>query len=357
MTAATMAPPNVKVPTTLGLSRTVRNYYSLIPETPRSMGYHPSSISKPEFCPVKVWFEEEANDQIASTDPATIQKGWEFRRAILKSKKYKNSGKLEQEFHIGTAIHTMMQFSLGVVGKLRGLWQCGYLACGTVTSTVDFMPRTQVLDVNGEPLLMPAPCWSCAGLNRGAQYPWHYVEPGIGWTALANAMGVVGHMDGDLWEFRDGHWFRYVLEIKSINEYGYTEGKNPHWSDLALGEGWTAPVGWRAPLPSVWRELPQAKHVTQATIYAAAQGITHICFIYVNKNQVSQWKEFVVPIDPSALALAHGRIQAVEGARAQQSGPPVHARICSDVRDDTAAGCPAAERCFGCKAPDGAFKW
>lgn len=352
-----MAPPNVEVPTSLRLSRMVRNYHKLTPQVPRSYGWHPSSISSPEFCPVKAWFEEEAHDQLTSSDPETIQKGWEFKKALLTSNKFDTKGTLQPELDVGNSIHDMGQFYLGVIGKLRGRWQCGFRGCAAITQTVDFMPRTAYPDLHGQPLLMPAPCGICNGLNRGAQYPWLYVEPGIGWTALAKQMGVVGHMDGDLWELRDGHWFRYVLEIKSINEYGWTEGKNPYWADLAVAEGWTAPEGWRKPLPSVWKKLPQARHVTQATLYAAANGITHIVFLYINKNQVNQWKEFIAPIDPSALALAHGRIQAVEGARTQKLGPPVHARICSDIRDKTATGCPAAERCFGCKAPEGAFTW
>lgn len=345
---------NGKVPMDLSLAKQARAYFTLLPERQRSHGYHPSEVSKESWCPVLHWFVEEANDKMASTDPNLIREGYEFKKAVLKAKKFKNAGKLKQEFVYGDDIHRLVQYLLGVCGKLRGRWACAW--CRAETREVGWMPRTQVESVSGDPMFDAAPCMACHGRNLREDISWLYVEPSIGWTQLAAELGMDGHVDGDLWDYRDGQWYRYVLEVKSINEWGFCEGKNPHWEDLALGQGWHPPQGWRPAPPNEKRVLPKVDHVSQATIYAAAQGISHVCFVYVNKNQVSQWKEFVVPLDPEALAQARSRIQVVEEARMRRAGPPVHARVCADVRDETARECPASERCFGCKAPE-AFRW
>ncbi len=355
MSVPVMAPPTMLVPTSLGLAKQVRHYFKTRPQRARSAGNHPSSVSKTDYCPVLSYYVNDADDDLTSTDPARIERGFAFKQAWLKTKKPKRAGTLRQEFVIGDAIHELVQFGLGVTGRLRGLWMCQW--CRATTTAVDFMPRTQIPDDDGKPMLDAAPCRNCSGRNMRHDISWLYVEPGIAWTRIANELEMDGHMDGDLWEHREGYWYRYVLEIKSINEWGYCEGKNPQWEDLAVQSGWTPPADYRPALPSDRRILPNKEHITQATIYAACHGITHIVFIYVNKNQVSQWKEYVVPIDPAALTAAAGRIQAVQQARLNATGPPLHARVCYDVRDETARRCPAVERCFGCKADDGGFKW
>lgn len=336
------------VPLSLGLTKAVRAYYRLKPQRQRSAGFHPSEIAREEFCPVLKFFEQEADAKVVSDDPRSIQEGFNFKRTLLKMKADQFSDMLPSEFVIGHAIHDLVQFEFGAIGVLHGIWECP--ACGAQTLPGQ-MPRTQVEDRSGQPMLDAAPCRACNGQNYRSQIPWRYIEPAVGWRDAVRHLNISGHMDGDLRYLIDGKIHRYVLEIKSINQWGYGEGKQPRWEDQALGDGWQPPAGWQPALSSTYRKLPLANHVTQASLYAACEGITHIVFVYVNKNQIRNRKEFVVPLDPSVIHLASGKIQAVTEAQQRQIGPPLHARVCHDVRDDIARKCPAVERCFGCKPP------
>ena len=340
-------------PMSIGINRSVNAYYRLRAERARSYGFHPSEVSGYDFCAVRAYFLEEAYDQVCSSDPQQVRAGFGFIEAVQRMKANGFRPGLHSEFIIGHNIHELLQFELGVIGRLWGVWMCPH--CRLLTPE-GWMPRTQVADRNGEPMLDAAPCNRCRGRNYAHKLPWLYIEPSVGWTALARELGIDGHMDGDLRFFYNNVWYRYVLEIKSINDYGYSEGKHPKWETLALVDGWTPPQGWYPKNGHESRVLPLKKHVTQASLYAAVQGITHIVFMYVNKNQVSRRKELVVPIDPGALELARGKINAVNNARQNMQGPPIHARICSDVRDETARNCPASERCFGCRPPVNALE-
>jgi len=163
----------------------------------------------------------------------------------------------------------------------------------------------------------------CSGRNLRNDIGWYYVEPYI---KLA-AWEIDGHVDGVLHVPFKGQMLKLILEIKSINEAGYLEK---------------------------YGEIPKPEHIEQASLYAWAFGMSHVCFIYVNKGQVNQWKEFVVPRDEGSIRDAQGKILAVQEARARGE-PPVTTRACKDVREPRAAACPAVERCFGCKPPENFF--
>jgi hypothetical protein len=307
------------VPMALGLSKLVSAYLERRPERPRSPGFHPSESAY--MCPVLERFVDFANDDLCSGDPAKIEAAMNFRRAVLESKRF--SSNLKLEFLVGDAIHELVvQYHLGVLGFLWGVWECP--ECGSRTEA-GFMPRTQILDVRGQPMHEAAPCQACWGRNHRHDAPWRYREPAMGDTALAAELGISGNMDGDLRFYRDGRWFRYILEVKSINSAGYS-GKRGF-------------------------PLPKPEHILQASIYAYLKGVQWLHFIYVCKDQVSEWKEIVVPVDLEAVSRYKGRIDSVLKARAVGQ-LPLHARICSDPRDERARKCPAVSACFGCSAPD-----
>jgi len=331
----------------IGLSRLARAYHDRKMDPPPSMGHHhPSSISRDDFCPVLAFFYRMADDEVCGTDPNRIGAAMEFKRQIANARRFKAN--LKQEFIIGDEIHRLVQFLLGAIGKLWGVWKCP--VCKAKTKGEGYMPRTRFPDKEGKLMMDAAPCPKCNGRNRGLRIPWLYVEPSIKGTSIGEALRINGKVDGELRHVVGDTMHRLIAEIKSINDYGWSEGKQPRWEDVALDLGWTPPPGWRPAHPSPYRVLPKTEHVSQATIYAVCKGIRHICFIYVNKNQVASWKERIVPITQESWDLAQCRIAAVEQGVAE-GRPPLHARICTDPRDQIARKCPAAVMCFGRVAP------
>jgi hypothetical protein len=299
-------------PLALGLNKLVKAHITLSRGVPRAPGFHPSDL--PRMCPVLVRIEDQAREDVASDDPQRIAAGFKFMQDLVNAKKDSFSPEVQLEFRVGDEIHAEVQYRLGVLGLLWGKWQCDY--CYAVTDE-GWMPRMWMPDMNGEPLAEAAPCVKCNGLNRRGKKPWRYLEPKV-----ENAeWGVTGHCDGDLRIPHSGHWYRYILEVKSINSAGF-EGK-------------------RGP-------LPQPDHVTQASVYAWLLGVDYICFVYVCKDQVSKWKEFVVPVDRVAIADAQNRMRAVIESRAKNE-LPLKARACPSVQDERAKACPAVEKCFGCR--------
>jgi hypothetical protein len=320
MTTTTIAAPTYQtanVPLALGLNKLVRAWLDRRPERPRSPGFHPSESAY--MCPVLERLVDRANDDLVSGDPAKIEAAFAFRRAVLESKRFPSNLKLE--FLVGDAIHeSVVQFHLGVLGFLWGVWECP--SCGSRTPE-GLMPRTVVLDARGQQMWDAAPCRSCNARNFRHDAAWVYIEPSMGDTQLAAELGIAGNMDGDLRFHRDGSWFRYVVEVKSINNAGF-EGK-------------------RGP-------LPKPEHIQQASVYGYLKGVSHLMFIYVNKDQVSEWKEIVVPVDMEAISRYRAKIDATLKARAAGQ-LPLHARICADPRDERARKCPGVQACFGCAAP------
>jgi hypothetical protein len=305
-------PERPPAPLALGLNKLVKAHALLTKGTPRAHGFHPSEL--PKLCPTLYYFEEKAREDLCSDDPEKITAAFKFIQDCVNAKRQQFSPEVQLEFRVGDSIHSEVQWRLGVLGYLWGRWKCVH--CHAVTDP-GWMPRMWVDDVNGQPILDAAPCVQCNGLNRRDKVPWVYLEPKV-----ENAeWGVTGHCDGDLRVPSNGYWYRYILEVKSINSAGF-EGK-------------------RGP-------LPQPDHVIQASIYGWLLGVDHIVFVYVCKDQVSKWKEFVVPVDRVAIADAQNRIAAVLKAR-ETGEPPLKARACPDVQDERAKACPAVEKCFGKK--------
>jgi hypothetical protein len=310
------------VPTSLHLNKLTKAWFDMRPGTPRSFGLHPSELMK--LCPVLQWFTEQARADLASEDPRRVQTAWAFIRRLIDDKKKDFSANLQMELQFGHDVHNHVQSYLGMLGMLWGRWRCTY--CHATTPDAGWMPRVDRTDITGTGTVKDyAPCVACYGMNLRGDRGWDYVEP-----AVDNVdWGIVGHMDGDLRLFAENFWFRYVLEVKSCKQ-----------EDFEL---------------KIAKVLPKPEHVYQASIYAWLAGVSHICFIYVNKNQVNAWKEFVVPLDPEAVRDAQAKIRAVFEGR-QSGRPPVHARACADVREPRAQACPAVEACFGCRPPTNFWK-
>ena len=321
-------------PVNLRLNRLVVSRLDILRDAPRAAGYHPSELHR--MCPVYKYFEESARVGLASDDP---RPHLEFLLRCLEAKTKKFPGRLKLEFAVGDAIHQMVQFHLGVNGLLWGRWKCP--ACGRVTKYGQ-MPRVIVTGLEGQPVPVGAGCNACGGQNRREEFSWLYLEPKV----ISEELGVTGNCDGDLRVVRGDVIYECILEIKSINEYGWTEGKRPPWTDIALQEGWTPPADWVPPYPS--KPLPKEEHVLQASVYAHFKKKPWLYFIYVNKNQVNRWKEIMVAPDPMAIEDAKRKIQACNvGLEAKK--PPLSDRACPDPREVEAKECPAFEQCWGHK--------
>jgi hypothetical protein len=304
-------------PYSLGLNKRIRTWLDLRRARPRSDGFHPSEHNT--MCPMLEHYIHEANEDLASGDPEKIAAAFTFKHAVLEGRRF--PGHLYMEFGVGDSIHEQVQFYMGALGYLWGVWQCP--SCGAVTPE-GFMPRTYTPDCQERFMLDVAPCLGCQGGNLRADYAWRYIEPSVGEAERARELRIDGHMDGDIRYQENGIEHRYVLEVKSINEAGFT-GKRGL--------------------------LPKPEHVGQASIYAWLKGIPHILFVYVNKNQVSNWKEIVVPVDMDQVRAHYAKIQATLQSR-RDGQPPVNARICDNHLNVRARACPAVERCFNVKRVD-----
>jgi len=327
-------------PRTFKLGKAVIDRLSLLRDTPRSPGFHPSELHR--LCPVYHFFMEKARAGLGSNDP---QPHFEFLLKVLEAKAKIFHPRLKLEFEVGDAIHQMLQYHLGAIGVLWGVWQCPI--CKTTTKA-GYMPRVTIDGIGGVPVQDAAPCYGCNGVNRRQRNPWIYLEPRV----RDEEWNVSGMCDGDLRIAR--HGVRAALEIKSINDFGWAEGKHPKWQDVAVEEGWTPPPGWIPPEPSAGRELPYPHHITQASTYAAFMGVDWLYFIYVNKNQVSKWKEFLVPADKVALAEARAKMASANKGL-EMNRPPIEARTCADPREKAARECPAASLCFPDHRPAASF--
>jgi len=322
----------VQLPTSFKLLKGVQAHFALQRRGPRKRGFHPSEM--PYLCPVKFAIYDNALDDFASPDPVVLQRAFATVRKILDTIHDVSPGKLPSklipDFHVGDAIHAGVQYWLGVRGLLWGKWECPW--CHAV-SVDGFMPRRLVSDINDDQMYDAAPCARCNGQNlREKTIKWRYVEP---WSGNKE-WGLEGNCDGILVVKYQGRTIVAVLEIKSINENGYREKYNG--------------------------PLPQEGHIKQASQYVWALSqehgwlaeLQHIYFIYVNKNAVRDWKEFLVQSDPLIMTELQAKMRAVIEAREQRT-LPLAARSCPDITCKSARECPVVVECFGEEPPVNIF--
>lgn len=311
MTQPTEPPPE-EYPATFNLNKLVKANLQLQPGRPRAPGFHPSEM--PYMCPVHAYYVWKAREDLGSTDLGVARGAWEFLRRSLNAKESSFSPGSKMEMDFGSAVHQLVQYRLGLIGKLWGRWKCP--ACRKKTSWNGWMPRMTQLDCNGDPGHMaPAPCAKCRGRNLRSRVPWLYVEPEV----TSDEWKIVGHCDGYLLVQRDGREYWFALEIKS-----------------AHNRKWKGDFG----------PLPTPEHVEQASVYGWLLGLSHIYFIYVNKDQVNKWKEIIVPVDAESVARVQSKIRMVLEAL-RVGAPPLEGRVCPHVQDERAKKCPSCEQCWG----------
>lgn len=304
-------------PTTLRLNHQVKGWLGARVGRPRTWGFHPSEMKG--LCPVFHYYIEEARNNVASPVAEVVQQAFGFLRTAIDARTRSFNPGVQMELREGDYIHDDARFYLGILGYLVGRWRCSFCFAETTVELAQ-MPRIEVPDLDGRPTWDAAPCSRCVGRNLRDDISWYYIEPYV----YLPEWEIDGHVDGILHiPFEDGSFVPIVLEIKSINEAGYQQK---------------------------YGTIPKPEHIEQASLYAWAWGISHLCFLYINKNQVQQWKEFVVRRDEAAIQDAQEKILAVKTGRLRGEAP-TWARACKDIREERAVSCPAVERCFGCKPP------
>ena len=307
------------VPAALGLNKLVKAHLALEAGKPRTHGIHPSSMT--DFCPVQYWYLHQTRLTIAtSDDPIAIVTAFETLRKHSNLNLHRYSTGVQYEFPFGDFLHIMVQYNYGLIGVLWGEWQCAFCRIRTPEG---FMPRVMRPDINGAPLPYPAPCQSCDGKNVFSHYPWSdypwlYVEPEI----KLSAWQVLGHVDGDIRVCINGVWHYFILEIKSAHKEKF---------------------GGRLVA------LPERTHVVQASMYAWVKGYTHILFVYVNKDQPNQTKEFISPLCAETIETVKKKI-ATAVAALDLPQPPLHARVCASDQVKQADGCVFRGPCFAPRA-------
>jgi hypothetical protein len=146
---------------------------------------------------------------------------------------------------------------------------------------------------------------------------------------ISKELGVDGSADGEI-IFNGTDYLgnsyedeRMLLEIKSINDYGF--------------RGTTQPRGY---------------HIRQATIYAKILGLNKICFLYYNKNN-SDIRYIVWPVDENFFRMfkqsATGAIELYDENMVDIKPIENHKlpdKVCSNRLCERAMDCPFADTCF-----------
>jgi hypothetical protein len=311
------APQGPEPPDSFRLSAQVKAWLGARTGRPRDWGFHPSEMKV--MCPVFHYFMEEARRDLTGADPQVVAAAYATLRKAIDARVREFNPGVQMELREGDYIHDDVRYYLGMLGHLLGRWRCSFCHA-TTKNDLEQMPRIEVPDLEGRPTWDAAPCPRCVGRNLRDDIAWYYIEPYI----KLDDWEIDGHVDGILRMPVKGTYHTLVLEIKSINEAGFQQK---------------------------YGVIPKPEHIEQASLYAWAWGVSHVMFIYVNKNQVQHWKEFVVRRDEASILDAQNKILAVkEGRRLKMA--PVTARACNDIREPRAAACPFVEKCFGMKAPE-----
>lgn len=280
-------------------------------------GYHGSALSN--FCPVEYWYLNKAINTLP-TDPVKAEKRVVMLRDWVQRRRFNDH--TYALLDLGTMIHDQVRFDLGLLGWLRGKWECGYCRA-TVTLADETMPRVTVLAPNGtDTTFFPAMCPRCAGRNvqHGCYPAWRYVEAKIRKGHLtSSADGKIVH---DKFPDELG-----LLEVKSINLKGWEEQ---------------------------FEAIPKLDHRKQNVLYLwGTPWASFTLFVYYNKN-TSDWKAYLYRPgeDPELLDPLLKKMDVSEDHKESPTPPGPEHRVCTHITNARAAGCAFAEACFNRKRPE-----
>jgi len=216
---------------------------------------------------------------------------------------------LRRIFDVGSAIHhTYQNYYFGPMGDLWGKWIC--LRCDRVVW--GFYPGSK----------------SCPECRDKTQ--WRFLEVPVK-APLPDGFKkpIVGHSDGLL--LFNGKW--HVLEIKSINDHGFSWLKKPKDSYQAQAQ--------------VYAELIRQNFIDFGEDQKPDMipEIEAILIFYVNKN-FSTEREFFLEFDRDFAHSEMKRPLAVEIGFRNRELPPRESR-CKNMLRKPAKDCPLVSYCFG----------
>jgi hypothetical protein len=253
---------------------------------PREFGWHPSEFV--EMCPRRYVLSVLCQVKREPIEPG-----------------------LQRIFDVGSGIHWAYQNRyFGPMKKLWGKWQC--LRC----------------DYEVWGLLPDAP--ECPACKRAAR--WEYLEVPVRAPLPGNfKKPIVGHSDGLL--NYNGKW--YVLELKSINDGGFTWMKRVRDSHLAQAQ--------------VYAELILQGFVdVPESLKSTVPEVSGILIMYVNKN-FSREREFFIEPDQE-FARKQLKLPYIAEMSFLNREFPSRLPVCKNLLRKPAADCSVGSYCFGGKS-------
>lgn len=281
-----------------GVLYPMEKYLDNLPQNNRVQDvFHPSEVSKSTFCP-RAW----------------------CLRILYPQAPEKLTADSIMIFDVGHLIHHQMKIYYGDAGLLFGKYRC--LSCGY--THIGFKPST-----NG----VAAQCPVCnaedidLGLDKIELRNWWYVEPKVEYPDLR----IKGHTDMIL-VYNDN---KYVGEVKSINDRGYSNLTSPVADHLEQGLLYLAC-------------LQDAQNHNVITTESKVGKIMQMPFkgvwnIYINKNDQKKRKAFFTENDIRVTQMMDRVQERITPALAwfNKSGElPI--RTCHSEAD---------AKCMGCKIP------
>lgn len=232
---------------------------------------------------------------------------------LLKSKKRSIEPSLRRIMDLGTAMHAMYQnVYFGPMGILWGKWKC--LRCDGISWGLISEDKK---------------CPHCGGSAR-----WEYKEVPVRAPLPGKfPKDIVGHSDGII--KMGSKW--YVLEIKSINEYGFTWMRKVKPGHLAQVQVYAELIR------QSFLDMPDS--VKPTVLIPELSGIR---MLYVNKNN-SVEKIWPLEFDSELAKKELKRPYEVEVAFRNREFPE---RIpeCKSMLRNPAKNCPLVSYCFGGKS-------
>lgn len=253
--------------------------------------------------------------------------------------------KLRRIFDIGTATHRWYQEEyFGPMGILWGKWTCS--RCGAVHW--GFMPSDRCKCRQRASEQLDTACFRICGVTSGVAHDWDYqiidarggcrhcglwghwefreIPFRLGHPELGEC--IMGHTDGLL--LLGGMWV--ILEIKTINSFGFSALKGPKLAHVLQGQAYAELTLRRAVRwPNAEKlDLPKPEK---------------ILVFYIGKN-TSDEAEFLVDIDRDLGSEILNKPVVVERAIMDEELPEMHTECTGKKLAPRAKKCPVSKFCF-----------
>lgn len=216
---------------------------------------------------------------------------------------------------VGKVIHWLYQNEyLGKMGALWGKWKC--LRCGVVVWGKSPSTDKECYPNYDEAIAPGVP----------GEHIWDYKEVPVKATVDDLSKPIVGHADGLL--YLGGEW--YVLELKSINQFGFQKLVEPKYEHWCQGQVYGELIRQRL-VRNFKGKLPIPKKLLVG---------------YVNKN-LSEEKVFISPLDGKKGRELLYQPKAYEMSYVSKRLPEQRQEGCDSLLAPKVKKCPVGTYCYG----------